>query len=248
MKFKYGKKPPRPGAMKLKLRDYLDKVNLPSVPNKFGNLKAWNTMQWGMLGNDNVGDCVIAGFAHQVKMWAATGGTPVNFTDSQVLGIYSEITGYDPTDPSTDQGTDMVEACQYWKDNGFIGHQILGFVSVGVPYIAEAAYLFGSCGVGLRMTDAQQDQYDHNEPWDVVPDAAVDGGHYVPVIGRNSVGNYLAVTWGKIQAITPTFIEAACDEVVCQVSKDWLNVQQTITPRGLNLTDLINDMKSMANS
>jgi hypothetical protein len=248
MKFKYGKMPARPGSMKLLLRDYLNKAELPPVPKKFGDLKAWSAMQWGMLANDTVGDCVIAGFAHQVKMWAATGGASVNFTDSQVLGIYSEITGYDPTDPSTDQGTDMVEACQYWKDNGFIGHQILGFVEVRPQNIAEAAFLFGSIGIGLQMTASQQDQFDHSEPWDVVKGSTVEGGHYVPIIGRNSIGNFLCVTWGRLQAITPRFIEAACDEVVCQVAQDWLNVQQTVTPRGLHLADLLNDMKLMANS
>lgn len=248
MKLKYGKKPARLGAMKLKLHDYLNKAQLPPVPAKFGNLKTWNAMRWGMLGNDSVGDCVIAGFAHQVMMWAATGAVAVNFTDTQILGLYSAITGYDPNDPSTDQGTDMVEACQYWKDHGFLNHGILGFVQVTPANIAEAAFLFGSIGIGLQMTDAQQDQYAHSEPWDVVEGSTVEGGHYVPIIGRNSVGNYLAVTWGKVQAITPAFIEASCDEVVAQVSKDWLNVQQTTTPRGLNLQDLINDMKSMDNS
>jgi hypothetical protein len=248
MRLKYGKKPARLGAMKLKLHDYLNKAKLPVVPKRFGNLTAWNRMSWGMLGNDEVGDCVIAGFAHQVMMWAATAAVAVNFSDTQILGIYSAITGYDPTDPSTDQGTDMVQACQWWQDHDFLNHGIVGFAEVAPTNIAEAAFLFGSVGIGLQMTASQQDQYDHNEPWDVVPGAAVEGGHYVPVIGRNSVGNFLAVTWGKVQAITPRFIEAACDEVVAQVSQDWLNVQSSMTPRGLNLTDLVSDMKTMANS
>jgi hypothetical protein len=244
---KLGKKPARPGAMKLKLSNYLKKSELPTVPMRFGNLSVWGSTEWGMLGNDQVGDCVFAGFAHQIMMWEETIGKGSLFVEGDVLAAYSEVTGYDPNDPSTDQGTDMVKACQWWKDNGYALHQIFGFAEVPVSQIAEAAFIFGSVGVGLKMTQGQQDQFNHAEPWDVTGDP-VEGGHYVPVIGRNAHGNYLCVTWGRLQAITPAFIERACDEAVCQVSQDWLNVQEGMTPRGLKLADLMADMQAMSNS
>lgn len=248
MSLKFGKSPARAGALKLSLSQYLDEnPALPKVPMRFGNLSIWDATAWGMLGNDQVGNCVFAGFAHQIKMWKATGGEMVEFTDAEVIANYSAATGYDPSDPSTDQGADMVRACQWWKDNGYDGHKIIGFAEVPVAQIVEAAYIFGSVGIGLEMTNAQMDQFAHAEPWDVTGDQPV-GGHYVPIIGRNGAGNYLCITWGRLQAITPAFLEAACDEAVCQVSQEWINVQETLTPRGLRLADLVADMQSMENS
>lgn len=245
-----GKTPARPGAMKLKLSNYLNAADLPTLPARFGNLSAWNAWQWGMLGNDTAGCCVFSGFAHQCMMWAATeGNMDVSFTVDQILGpdAYGE-TGYVPGDDSTDNGTDMVQACQFWKDKGFFGHTIRGFAEVkDHDNIAMAAYIFGSVGIGISVTQAQMDQFNHNEPWDVVDGSPTLGGHYVPVIGRNAMGNLLCVSWGRLQAITPAFMEAQCDEAVCQVSDDWIN-SQSETPRGLKLNDLIEDMNVLANS
>lgn len=244
-----GKKAARPGSMKLSLSYYLKSADLPKLPMRFGNMSYWNNWQWGMLGNDTAGCCVWAGFAHQCMMWGASeGNMDVSFTAEQILGpkAYGE-TGYIEGDDSTDQGTDMAQACQFWKDNSFFGHTIRGFAEIDPSKVAMATFIFGSSGIGLKMTQAQMDQFDHNEPWDPVPDSQEIGGHYVPIIGRNAHGNFLCITWGRLQAITPAFIEDACDEAVCQLSDDWLNAQQE-TPRGLKLDDMVADMQSLSNS
>src|SRR5260221_9174941 len=251
MSLKLGKHPAVPGAMQLSLSTYLDDTTrLPPLPKRFGNLSVWDATQWGMLGNDEVGDCVFAGFAHQIMLWKATalGHDAGSFTDDDVLANYSDATGYDPNDPSTDRGANMVRACQWWKNNGFSDHKIVGFAEVKHSQVAEAAFIFGSVGVGLRMTRGQMDQFAHAEPWDVTNDP-IERGHYVPIIGRNSHGNFLCVTWGRLQAITPAFLEHACDEAVCQVSQEWVNAQGNMaTPRGLKLMNLVNDMRAMRNA
>jgi hypothetical protein len=71
--------------------------------------------------------------------------------------------------------------------------------------IAQAAWLLGSVGVGFRLPASADDQFGTGKPWDDVGDSPGDG-HYVPIVGRNSHGNYLGVTWGRIQAITPAFM------------------------------------------
>jgi hypothetical protein len=246
----FGKTPARPGAMKIALGDYLKTSQLPKVPPRFGNLAAWNHWQWQMLANDRYGCCVWSGQAHQIMMWCATeGNKTVQFTDDQILGpeAYGS-TGFVASDPSTDNGTDMVTACQFWKDNGLFGHTLIGFAEVKPANIALTAFQFGSCGVGISLTQANMDQFNNAEPWDYVEGSPTLGGHYVPAITKNSRGNLVAVTWGRLQPMTDAFLEAQCDEAVCQLSQDWLNVQTTITPRGLKLTDLIHDMKTLANS
>jgi hypothetical protein len=245
-----GKKAARPGAMKIKLDDYIKPRELPKVPARFGNLAVWNHWQWGMLGNATAGCCVFSGFGHQTMAWSATTGKPnVTYTDDQILGpgAYGE-TGYVRGDDSTDNGTDMVQACQWWKDKGFFGHTIRGFAQVSPSNLASGAFIFGSAGVGLKLTQANIDQFNNAEPWDVTDDQNYIGGHYVPAMTRNSLGNLVCITWARLQAMTPAFIETQCDEAVIQVSDDWLNAQQDTTPRGLKLSDLLNDMNTMANS
>ena len=58
---KLGKVPARPDAVKLKFSSYINTNQLPTPPASFGHE---NLIQsWGMLGNDQYGDCVWAGAA-----------------------------------------------------------------------------------------------------------------------------------------------------------------------------------------
>ena len=61
-----GKRPARVGAVRFKLRDYVD-IRSIRVPAVFGHVT--NT-DYGMLGNDVAGDCVIADIAHQIMIRA----------------------------------------------------------------------------------------------------------------------------------------------------------------------------------
>src|SRR5512133_2804698 len=59
---------------------------------------------WGVLGNDAYGDCVFAAMAHTIQCHGANvGGVPRQFTDDEVLGWYSVVTGFDRRYPETDQ-------------------------------------------------------------------------------------------------------------------------------------------------
>jgi hypothetical protein len=97
---KLGKKPARPGAVKFKLVNFLVQTKLPTPPKVFGHqdLIAGN---WQMLGNDHYGDCVWAGAAHETILWNKEADRTVAFNNQSVL------TGFNPKDPNTDQGTDM---------------------------------------------------------------------------------------------------------------------------------------------
>jgi hypothetical protein len=66
-----------------------------------------------MLGNDTVGDCVLAGGGHETMLWNREAGKTVPFTAANSIKDYSAITGYAPADPSSDKGTDMEIADAY---------------------------------------------------------------------------------------------------------------------------------------
>lgn len=249
--FKLGKTPARRDAVKLKFGSYFDKTKLPTPPKVFGHLSVGQP--WQMLGNDNFSDCVWAGAAHETMIWTREGsGSVVKFTDTAVLSDYSAATGFDPNDPDTDQGTDMQEAASYRRKTGIVDaagarHKIDAYVALrpgNVDDLMTATYLFGAAGVGLEFPDSAMDQFDRHQPWTVVNGAKAAGGHYVPCVGRNSRGDILVVTWGRIQAMTMEFYAKYCDEAVAYISLE--SIRGKTTPEDFDATTLFKDLRRLA--
>src|SRR5213078_258313 len=110
---KLGKLPHVPDDRDLKLADYLKTSVLPRPPKTFGHEKAFPVNGWETLGNDQYGDCVFAGAAHETMLWNAEAKHGVTFTDQSVLSDYSAVTGFDPHNPDSDQGTVVRDALNY---------------------------------------------------------------------------------------------------------------------------------------
>lgn len=260
MAFRYGKRPARPGAVRLRLADYLHETLLPEVPAVFGH-QALVGADWGMLGNDSVGDCAWAGAAHETMLWTAEGGgAAAQFTADSVLADYAACTGYDPgqTDPvtgenPTDQGTDIVVAAAYRHSTGVLDangarHTIGAYVGISRGNVGElvtAAYLFGAVGVGIQVPEYAESQFQRGAVWDVSNGPAdIVGGHYIPVVGRDDAGNLLAVTWGRIQPMTPAFYRQWSDEALVYVSSEMLSGTGE-TPEGFNVAQLQADLSAI---
>jgi len=249
MNLKFGKRPARPEAQpKLKFATY--SIALPEPPVAFG-YDSLLPIDSGMLGNDQWGDCVIAGAEHETMLWNAWGGNPTGFSVETAQADYSAITGFDPNDPSTDQGTDMQVAASYRRHTGIIDaagirHKVAGYVSVERGNFAQhklAAWLFGAVGLGLQVSRTQVDQFDRGEPWDGTLDPATTGGHYVPLIGVDRDGYLLVVTWGKVQKVSLAFFLANNDESVAYFSAEFLKAGAA--PNGFDSAQLSADLNSI---
>jgi len=246
---KLGKKPARPDAVKFKFRAYFDMPNLPTPPMAFGHYQA--VQHWGMFGNDKFGDCVWAGAAHETMLWHSEVGTSVQFDDKSVLANYTAVTGFNPSDPNTDEGTDMQLAASYRRQTGLLDatgdrHQILAYVAItpkDIDALVRAVYLFGAVGVGIEFPRTALPQFDNGLPWSVVPNARLDGGHYVSCVGRNEVGNLLVVTWGKIQEMTPEFFTTYNDENCVYLSLDM--IRNNVSPDNIDLESLQRDLAAL---
>lgn len=254
---KYGKKPARINSVQLKLAAYFDHtVVLPKIPMEFGHEQ--QVSSWGMLANDRAGCCVFAGGGHEEILWNDEGGRPVTFSDDSVLSDYTAVTGYDPsqTDPvtgenPTDQGTDMQVAASYRRRVGLLDatgvrHRVAAYAALtpGDPgQLATAAYIFGAVGIGLRCPDYMESAFEAGEPWDVRPGVPnIVGGHYVPVVGRLANGNFLVVTWGRIQQMTPMFYRRFCDEGIVYFSPEFMTAGKS--PEGFNAAQLQADLQA----
>jgi hypothetical protein len=230
-----GKTQARPGAVSFMLRDYLNETRLPDVPHVFGHVHASPVQGWGMFGNELAGDCVCAGAEHESMVWAmATKRTVPNYDDRVSLKNYSDMmvdaggAPYNPHDPSTDTGLDMQRAAAYRQKTGVLDlagnrHFIKAYAAVSIDDAPLAAYLFGVCGVGLALPDSAEQQFIRYHIWDdVTSTPQPQNGHYVPIVGRNSLGNFMVITWSRLHAMTPEYFARYYDEAVAYFSMEYL--------------------------
>jgi hypothetical protein len=185
---------------------------------------------WHMLGNDKAGCCVFSGAAHEHMLWTLEGGVPrARFTTKDVLSDYRDLTGYNGSEAS-DQGTDMQDAAAYRQKTGVIDatgvkHRIDGYASLRVgdlTQIARAAYLFGAVGIGVMLPSSAEHQFIAGVPWSIVPGDHPVGGHYIPMVGRDDNGNFLFISWGRVQAATPEWVAQNMDEGMAYLSKEMI--------------------------
>ena len=247
---KLGKLPARPDAVRFKFGAFFNAAALPTPPLRFGHFGA--ITEWGAFANDRYSDCVFAGAAHEAMIWLSEAGESAAFNDQCVLADYAAVTGFNPADPSSDQGTDMQAAADYRRKVGIVDasgrrHKVDAYVALNagdVDQLALAAYLFGAVGIGIQLPSSAEGQFDQQVPWSVVPGDRIAGGHYVPVIGRNKLGNFLVITWGRLHAATPDFIAQYMDEGICYLSLESL--KNNLSPEGFNATQLQQDLAAIA--
>ncbi len=248
-----GKKPATLDKRDLKLTDYLDTTVLPTSwpkPN-FGNGTLFK--DWGMLGNDQVGDCVVASRCHLTMLDTKVGApATARFTEASAISEYSVLSGYDPADPSTDVGLDMRAVCAYQKKTGLLDadgnrHKIGAYLSITVGdtlAMLQAVWCLGGFAFGFEVTESALDQYDKGQVWDDVGDTNIVGGHEVCGVGTMDWRSQVTfVTWGKRQPATFQFVEAYNDENFAWVAPEILNAGGTW--RGLNVTQLNADLAAL---
>lgn len=206
----------------------------------------------GMLGNDRYGDCVWAGAAHETMLWNAAQGRAIPFDDKHVLADYSAVTGFDPNDPATDQGTDVHDALNYRRKTGVadmadLRHKLGAYVSLepgNYHELLEALEVFEAVGIGFEFPDYAMDQFNAGKPWAYQPGGTIEGGHYVPVVGRTHAWTINVVTWGQLQPMGRRFFETYCDEAYGLLSAEMLNAEG-LSLEGFNLAQLQADVAAL---
>lgn len=229
--YKLGKAPATPRKTDFKLKNY--EVALPPLPTKsFGY--GTRLSDWKMLGNDRAGDCVFAGAAHETMLWGwLRSSHPIlPFDDTSVLSDYSAVTGYDPDNPDTDQGTNVHDAMSYRRNTGIrdtagVRHKIDAYISIdpgNFDLMLRCVWTFGTVGIGFNFPDSAWSQFDNDKVWDVVSGAKVDGGHYVPMVGsQNPAKEASFVTWGRRARMTKAFYQKYNDEAWVPLSREMMH-------------------------
>lgn len=192
----------------------------------------------GMLGNDMYGDCVEAGNGHIVMQQTFTGqGTEYMVTTSQVLDEYSRITGFNPNDPNTDQGTMIQDGLNDLRKTGFGSHKISAFAQLDTANMNDvklAVAEFGAVSIGFSFPASAMDQFNAGKPWTVVSGSPIDGGHCVIVMGYDPNWIYV-ITWGAVQKMSYGFWNKYVDEAWAVISQDWVNRITGVDVEGVDL-------------
>lgn len=250
MPFKFGKKAPRRLMSTPAFGDFIAKAtDWPAVPAK-GWEAAVNPSTWGMLGNDQYGDCACAGIMHLVQAQAANAGVQLTATTEQALALYTAVTGFNPNDPNTDQGTVLSDLLVYIQKNGVemtdsagkaVTIEVEGFASLdisSIPQMRYATYTFGGSYLGINCP--QQCEEDTTN-WDFQPGLPLAGGHCITRVGEGGAGGKI-VSWGMVIPFSNQFWSGYGDEAYIVLTKAWLSAQDK-SPSGLDLNGLVAAMK-----
>lgn len=250
-KLKLGKQGARHDPRTLLLASYITST-LPTPPATCD--LTTKIKSWGMMENDQIGDCTCAAAGHLLMEWTANAGkkmfTP---TDKQVVAAYSAITGYNPATGANDNGAVEIDVLNYWRQSGIASHKIGAYVALEPSnhnHIMDSVFIFEGCYIGLQLPISAQAQVQNHQPWSVPPGGTTGdgakgswGGHAVPVVAYDSRG-VTVVTWGALQMLTWSFWEAYCDEAYAILSTDSLTGKKT-TPAGFTMQQLQSDLADL---
>ena len=243
--FKGGRLPPDPSKPRLMLSRYLSPAPALQRVDYLSKVASWP-----MYLNDKIGDCTCAGIGHVLEAESTYGrGATVTVSDDDVLATYEAVSGYNPATGANDNGARMQDVLAYWRKTGIAGHQILAFAQVDQKSVAQldaGLATFGSLYVGINFPESAMTQFSHGQPWDVVPDATIEGGHAIHVgyYGPDDEVNWKLVTWGAVQGMTQRFWDEYVEEAWVVITPEWLSANGT-SPGGLDLTALGKDLADL---
>lgn len=213
---------------------------------------------WGMLANDQVGDCVEAAVLHQIYQnlcYTMPDAAPVP-TDQDAIDFYAAAAGYVPGNASTDQGSVMIGpggVMEFWQTKGvpFAGtiNQVSAYLQVSIQHPVEwrqAISIFGSLLFGLQVPESIINADTVPAVWS---DASgpVAGGHEILLVGYETTGQgvvYDLVSWGALYKATEAFLLATTDEAVCAYDKAFLTASG-LDPAGIDQDALMADMDAL---
>src|SRR5215467_12720805 len=123
-----GKQRARHDPRTLMLADYLDTTELPPAPKSCD----WGTKipndSWGMMLNDEIGDCTCAAAAHLIQSWTSNDDKIVTLSDND--------------------GCVELDVLNYWRHKGIGKHKFDAYVALepkNHEHIRDSIHLFGGC-------------------------------------------------------------------------------------------------------
>jgi hypothetical protein len=252
MTFKLGRRPLIAPKMCMKFSGYQLK-SFPTPPASWDYTPAAMGALSEMYLNDQLGCCVISWMAHAIGVFIANAvpnGTPDLFSDQQIISMYGAIGGYNPADPSTDQGCDENTAINFWMNPGFLGHKIQGVISVDPTdqqQVQDCGWLFENLMFGVGLPQAWIDPMPSASGfhWSIAGDSIPENGHCFGSAkgGANGLG---VSSWGMegtidYPAVAKYAANSAGGQLFSVITQEILNNATQRAPNGFDWQALCAD-------
>jgi hypothetical protein len=204
----------------------------------------------GMMRNDTLGDCTCAAVYHALQVWTANANPPiVTEPDADVVDLYEQACGYNPSQPGEGPGGNEQHVLKYLIRTGApIGPaaqqrmKIAAFVEVGPRIIDDVKRAISNCGVAYIGFNVPQFLMPQGAPtpavWDVQPgqDDTSIGGHAVVLAGYDANGARV-ISWGQYYTMTWAFFSKFVDEVYALACSEWID-KTGKSPAGMTIDEL----------
>jgi hypothetical protein len=237
--FKLGKRPAKADPRNFMFAA-LKRATVPKVPDVYDFDMKHKGIPTPTFLNDQLGDCVIAGRAHQtLRFEDLEQKTVIPISDGDVRREYFKETG------GVDSGLVVLDSLNLWRKSGWRAgkkrYYIKAFTQLALrdhQELKQAVFFATGAGIGVMLPKAALTQFQAGQPWTVVkgPDGKPDPhlGHYVHVCGYNKTGP-VCVTWGSKQQMTWQWYDKYTDEAYCIIdARDMKAVARMLDRTRLN--------------
>lgn len=167
-------------------------------------------------GNDQYGDCTVAGIAHQLTIQNGLIGEKVIPSAQEVINLYFHLSG------GADSGLALTDVLKALTKGAFGGQKILADCNVDPKnwkVVKQAIQYLGGLFIGFPTTSQTVPQFQAGKPW-TVTNNRLQGGHAVVASGfDDSKGMLEILTWGGKQLATYEWWEKYVDESHAIVTK-----------------------------
>jgi hypothetical protein len=156
---------------------------------------------------NGMGCCAEACDFHLDALRCCNAGAPYVPATGQVVTEYTDITGFDPTNPSSDQGTSVPQLIAWRAQNPYpSGATLLGAPPVDATdpsKIAQGCWLAEGLSGCLCLPDDYESEEDAGDTWDVAGPANPENGHNVGIVDYDLSNKLVTlVTWGEPISMT----------------------------------------------
>jgi hypothetical protein len=233
-------------AAHVQARDVIDLSRLSIPAARDWSMVDGRPLVFPMFANDRLSNCVFASLGHSQIVQSANSGAEVAVTEAEIVDAYQRLGGYVPSDPSTDNGANMLEVgLRCYGGETVAGQTLEAIVAVNPrdnDMLAVASEFFGGLWLGWDLPKAWQDA----DVWDVSPTGSSSGDWAPRSWGGHATSSQAwspalrgLKTWTIDKPYTPAAAHLYCEEAYGLVWKElWTRLQGGLCPAGLDLQKL----------
>lgn len=232
---KLGRKPQKHDPRTVRFASALVGAPVPAAPPA----RRWSTHNGKPIAfkpflNLDLGCCTASAIGHLDQVVSEHTGTAPEIDDAYIRRAYQYGGGWVPSDPSTDDGANMLDMLRWFRTQGLI----LAYAEIDVEnldHVEACLNLMGAVYVGWDLPTAWQ------KPgvWDVAPAGSTRppeydrnswGGHAASIVDYDQT-HFTVATWGRLQKVTRAAFKTYAAEGYAVIHHRWVTETQA-TPSG----------------